>query len=186
MRDLLKVKRQFTLIVAALGVIDLVLLGYLLWPGTSPSAKQERQNALQQQKMTLSREVTPLRGIDRKLTQTRQDVQKFYEQKVPGEFSQISQHLEKLVQENGVTTLGFHYSQDKTADREKDKNDLADVQRVQIDTTITGEYSKIAHFINALEQDRYVFIIDQITLNSAEGGSTVSLQIKFETFLKET
>jgi Tfp pilus assembly protein PilO len=183
MHNLEKIKRQFTLIVAVLGVIDLVLLAYLLWPGTSPSAKQAQEDALQQQETTLSREVTPLRGIDQKLTQTRVDMKKFYEQKVPAQFSAISQHLEKLVQETGVTTQGIRYSQDKTADREK--NDLPDVQRVSIDTTVTGEYSKIARFINALEQDKFVFVINQISLTGSEAGNVVSLQIKFETFLKE-
>jgi Tfp pilus assembly protein PilO len=183
MHNLEKIKRQFTLVVAALGVVDLVLLAYLLWPGTSPSAKLAQEDALQQQETALTREVTPLRGIDQKLTQTRVDVKKFYEQKVPAQFSEISQHLEKLVQETGVTTQGIRYSQEKT---EKDKNDLPDVQRVSIDTTVTGEYSKIARFINALEQDKFVFVINQISLTGSEAGNVVSLQIKFETFLKET
>jgi len=43
----------------------------------------------------------------------------------------------------------------------------------------------VARFINAMEQDKYVFIINQISLNSQEGG-VVSLQIKFETFLRQT
>ena len=128
--------------------------------------------------------MAPLQGIDKKLAQTRVDVKKFYEQKVPSQFSQISQHLEKLMQETGVTTQGIHYTQDKN-EQQKDKNDLPDVRRISIDTTVTGEYSKVARFINAMEQDKFVFVIDQISLTSQESG-VVSLQIKFETFLKET
>jgi Tfp pilus assembly protein PilO len=183
MNSLARVKRQFALVLAGLGAVDLILLVYLLWPGTSPSAKQAREDNLQQQQTALSREVAPLKDIDQKLTATRGDVKKFYEQKVPTEFSQISQHLEKLVQETGVSTQGVHYSQEKT---EQGKNDLPDVQRIGIDTTVTGDYGKIAKFINALEQDKFVFIINQITLSSSEGSNVVSLQIKFETFLKQT
>jgi hypothetical protein len=62
---------------------------------------------------------------------------------------------------------------------------LFDVQHIDIDTTVTGEYAKVAKFINAMEQDKFVFIIDQISLTSQESG-VISLQIKFETFLKET
>ena len=54
--------------------------------------------------------MTPLNGIDKQLAQTRVDVKKFYEQKVPGQFSQISQHLEKLMKEAGVTMHGIHYT----------------------------------------------------------------------------
>jgi Tfp pilus assembly protein PilO len=143
------------------------------------------EQSLRDQEKTLSHEVAPLKGIGTKLAQTRLDVAKFYEQKVPSQFSQISQHLEKLMQETGVTTAnGIHYAPEQKSVR-NDKNDLPDVQRINIDTTVTGEYAKVARFINALEQDKFVFIIDQISLTGQESG-IVSLQIKCETFLKET
>jgi Tfp pilus assembly protein PilO len=152
-------------------------------PGSSPSALAAQEKALQEQVNTLTREVAPLKGIDQQLARTRVDVKQFYEQKVPNQFSQISQHLEKLMKDTGVSTQGIHYTQDRND--QKDKNDLPDVRRVGIDTTVSGEYSKVAHFINALEQDKFVFVIDQISLSSQESG-VVSLQIKCETFLKES
>jgi hypothetical protein len=36
-----------------------------------------------------------------------------------------------------------------------------------------------------MEQDKFVFVINQVSLTGQEGG-VVSLQIKCETFLKET
>jgi Tfp pilus assembly protein PilO len=185
MNNLAKKKNQFTLILSVIGVVDLLLLVYLLLPGSSPSARAAQEESLRQQKKTLAAEVTPLIGIDKKLAQTRVDVKKFYEQKVPSQFSEISQHLEKLMQEAGVTAKGgIRYSQERSTN-DKDKADLPDVQRIGVDTTVTGEYSKVAKFINAMEQDRFVFIINQVALTSVENG-VVSLQIKFETFLKES
>jgi Tfp pilus assembly protein PilO len=185
MNNLAKKKNQFTLILSVLGVVDLLLLVYLLLPGSSPSARAAQEESLRQQKKTLAAEVTPLIGIDKKLAQTRVDVKKFYEQKVPSQFSEISQHLEKLMQEAGVTAKGgIRYNQERSTN-DKDKADLPDVQRIGVDTTVTGEYSKVAKFINAMEQDRFVFIINQVALTSVENG-VVSLQIKFETFLKES
>ncbi|MBZ5491831.1 MAG: hypothetical protein LAO76_12950 [Acidobacteriia bacterium] len=183
MNHLEKMRKQFTTILAVLGAVDLLLVIYLLLPGSSPSARAAQEASLREQKQALTREVTPLIGIDKKLAQTRVDVKKFYEEKVPSQFSQISQHLEKLMKDAGVTTAGIRYGQDRTGSAEK--NELPDVQRVNIETTVTGEYAKVAKFINAMEQDRLVFIIDQISLNSQEGG-VVSLQVKFETFLKES
>jgi Tfp pilus assembly protein PilO len=182
MNHLEKTRKQFTTILAVLGAVDLLLIIYLLLPGSSPSARAAQEESLREQKQALTREVTPLIGIDKKLAQTRVDVKKFYQEKVPGQFSQISQHLEKLMKDAGVTTTSIRYNQDRNGSTEK--NELPDVQRVNIETTVTGEYSKVARFINAMEQDKLVFIIDQIALNSQEGG-VVSLQIKAETFLKE-
>jgi Tfp pilus assembly protein PilO len=184
MNNLEKTKKQFTLVLSVLGAVNLLLLIYLLLPGSSPSARAAQEESLRQQKKTLTSEVTPLIGIDKKLAQTRVDVKKFYEQKVPSQFSEISQHLEKLMKDAGVTTKGgIRYQEHNTSD--KDKLDLPDVQRIGVDTTVTGEYTKVAKFINAMEQDRFVFIINQIALTSVESG-VVSLQIKFETFLKES
>lgn len=185
MNNLAKKKNQFTLILSVLGVVNLVLIIYLLLPGSSPSARAAQEESLRQQKKTLTAEVAPLIGIDKTLAKTRVDVKKFYEQKVPSQFSEISQHLEKLMQDAGVTAKGgIRYNQERSTN-EKDKVDLPDVQRIGVDTTVTGEYSKVAKFINAMEQDRFVFIINQIALTSVESG-VVSLQIKFETFLKES
>src|SRR5262249_47863459 len=155
-------------------------IGYLLWSSKANQTAQEQ--ALQQQAAALSREVAPLDGIETKLAQTRVEIKKFYEQQVPSQSSEISQHLEKLVQETGVNTTGFRSSQEKAANQ---KDELPGIQRIGIETTVSGEYGKVARFINALEQDRFVFVITQIALTGSEGGG-VSLQIKFETFLRET
>jgi Tfp pilus assembly protein PilO len=185
MNQLAKKKNQFTLIISVLGVVNLLLIVYLLLPGSSLSARAAQEESLRQQKQTLTSEVTPLIGIDKTLAQTRVDVKKFYAQKVPGQFSEISQHLETLMKDAGVTAKGgIRYNQERNTN-EKDKVELPDVQRIGVDTTVTGEYSKVAKFINAMEQDRFVFIINQISLTSVESG-VVSLQIKFETFLKES
>jgi Tfp pilus assembly protein PilO len=185
MNKLAKMQQRFTLILSVLGAVDLLLIIYLLLPGSSPGARAATEQSLRDQEKTLSREVAPLKGIDKQLAQTRVDIKDFYQQKVPSEFSQISQHLTKLMKDTGVTTTsGIHYAQENRGAR-NEKGDLPDVQRINIDTTVTGEYEKVAKFINAMEQDKFVFIIDQISLTSQESGS-VSLQIKCETFLKET
>lgn len=183
MHNLEKSRKQFTSILAVLGVVNLLLLIYLLLPGSSPTARAAQEESLRAQKQALTSEVAPLNGIDKKLAQTRVDVKKFYADKIPGQFSDISQHLVNLMKEAGVSTEGIRYNQDSNGNNVK--NELPGVQRINIETTVTGEYEKVARFINAMEQDKLVFIIDQIALNSQEGG-VVSLQIKAETFLKES
>lgn len=183
MGSLDKVKTKFTLILVILILVDVGLIGYMFWPGSSPSSRQAQEKTLQQKEATLSHEVAPLHNLGTQLAETRVDIKKFYEQKIPSQSSEISQHLIKLVQETGVTTQGFHYNEENSSD--KNKKDLPDVQRIGIDTTVSGEYTKVAKFINALEQDKYVFIITQIALTGSDNGG-VSLQIKFETFLRET
>jgi Tfp pilus assembly protein PilO len=177
--NLQETRKKFTIILGSLGVLDLLLLGYMLWPGSSYGALQERERGLQQQRDALESEVKPLRGMDKQLEKTRADVKTFYLRNVPSDYSEISQQLYKLTQEKGVSTQAIRYSAEKT-----EKTDLPGIQRISLETTVTGDYAKVAQFINAMEQDNLLFIITQVQLSSHEGG-TVSLQIKFDTFLKE-
>lgn len=179
MTGLAQIKKRFFTVLGILAIIDVVLLGYLLWPGSSSAGRRAREEALQQQYRSLGHEVAPLKDIDGKLMQTRADINDLYSEQIPNRWSQISSHLENLVRDSGVTAESIKYTSDKP-----DKGDLRDVQRVNIDTTVKGDYAKVAHFINAMEQDKLLFIIQQISLSSQEGG-TVTLGIKFNTFLRQ-
>ena len=177
--NLAKTKRRFIIALAVLGIADVALLVFLLWPGSSASAQRAQEESLQQQSRSLAAEVAPLRGMDRKLVQTRADLKTMYQERIPAHWSIVSQELERLTHESGVTTQAIKYNPLKS-----DKGDLPDIQSIEIDTNITGEYSKVARFINAIEQDKLLFIISQIALSGQQGGE-VTLQIKFQTFIKE-
>lgn len=180
MRNLSLMKKRFIIILAVMSVVDVALITYLMWPGSSPSALESQRKALQDKVRGLKRDVAPLENMDAKLAQTRIDIKALYQDRIPHRSSQIAQALEKLKRETGVSTQSIHFTDVKT-----EKSDLPDIQRVNIETTLTGNYGQLAHFINALEQSELLFIIDQISLSGQQGG-TVSLQIKFQTFLKET
>ena len=47
MSNLTKVRQQFTLILAVLGAVDLLLIIYLLLPGSSPSGRLAQEESLQ-------------------------------------------------------------------------------------------------------------------------------------------
>ena len=179
MANLNKVRKRFTRVLGILGAANLVLLVYLLWPGSSVSSQAAEEQRLQQQYGGLHAEVAPLRGMDEILVQTRHDIAALNKERIPDQFSQISQEVEKVVRQTGVSPQAIHYDP-----KNPEKGDLPGIQLIAIDTTITGEYSRVARFINALEQDKLFFVIDNIALNSHEGGQ-VSLRIKFETFLKQ-
>jgi Tfp pilus assembly protein PilO len=179
MRNLSQTQRRFIITLAAMVAVDVALLAYLLWPGSSPSALENQLNALQSQSRALAREVGPLEDMGGKLAKTRTNIKSLYQENIPHRSSQISQQVEKLTKQAGVKTQAIRYTIVR-----QEKSDLADVQRIGVETTVTGDYAQVAKFINALEQSDLIFIIDQVSLSGQESG-TVSLQIKFETFLRE-
>lgn len=179
MNNLAQIKKRFFAVLGILAAIDIVLIAYLVWPGSSSAGRKAQEEALQQQYRSLAREVAPLKDIDQKLVHTRSDINGFYKEEIPNRWSQISSHLETLMREAGVTAQSIHYTTEKP-----EKGDLPDVQRVAIDTSVTGDYSKVARFINAMERDKLLFVIQQVSLSSQEGGN-VTLSIKCGTFMKE-
>jgi Tfp pilus assembly protein PilO len=171
-----RMRTLFIYLLLILLVLDAGLLAYLFWPGGSNQASRRAQEQqLQQELLRKTREVAPLRGIDKKLIDTRADIKKFYAERVPSYWSQISGELHKLEQANGISEQGIRYTAEDAG--------LPNLQRVKIDTTVASDYVKIARFINALERDKFLFLINQVSVSQQPAG-TVQLQIKFETFLK--
>lgn len=182
MGDLDRTRKKFIAAAAVLGLIALPLLVYLVWGG-SQSAQQAQEADLEQQIRTLTKEIALRKSSDP--AKTREDLRQLYASGVPSRQSQISQRLEKLFQESGVTPQSIRYTPDTSS-----KITLPDVQQLKVETTVTGDYTKIARFINAVEQDKLLFLIDRISLNSQQARSQqeqggVSLQITFNAFLKE-
>jgi type IV pilus assembly protein PilO len=166
----------FIILLAIFVAVDIGLLCYLFWPGSSnPKSRQAEEKQLQQNEKLVQSQVAPLRGIDKKLVDVRAAIKKFDADHVPAYQSVISSELHKLEQENGVSEQGVHYATEDAG--------IPGIERLKVDTGVAGDYLKIAHFINALERDKLLFLIHQITVSGQPAG-TVELQIKFETFLK--
>lgn len=175
----MNLERIRTIIISLLGLLLLVDAGlavYLLWPGGGSGPRRAEEQQLQQELVQKSKELAPLKGIDKKLVATRADIKKFYDDRIPEYWSQISSELHKLEQENGIPTQAYHYTTEDSG--------LPDLERVKVDTGVASDYVKIAHFINALERDKYVFLIKQVSVTQQPATGTVQFQIKFETFLK--
>lgn len=172
MGDLSPVRQRFITAAAALGAILLALLVYFFWPRSEQADKDQ----LTRTRDNLTREVA---GISDP-AQTREDLKQLYTRDVPDRFSSISEELEKLFKESGVTQQAISYKPETDQ-----KNTLPGVQQITVETTVIGDYLKVAHFINDMERSQVLFIIDKISLSSEAGGK-VSLQITFDTFLKQT
>jgi|SRR6266478_5215422 len=177
MTKLQQLRQRLTVVIAVLFVMDLALGVYLLWPGGWSARDHARESALQQEVREKTREVAPLRGIDGKLAQSRTDLSALYRNQLPSKYSQISDEIDKLARENGVSLPALSYKADST--------ELPDVDRVKLETTISADYSKIPRFINAMERDKQLLmVIDQISVNGQQSGQ-VTLSIRFEAFLKK-
>lgn len=172
-----RMRRNFIIMFALLGLLDMAAIVYLRWPGISSSSRSEQEKALDEQLHQKKMQAAPYRGIEKKLQDDRQQVKELYKNAIPHRWSEISAEIQKLAQQTGISAADIRYVEADTG--------LPDVKRISIETPIVGEYAKLARFINALERDKMFFLIDEVALSGQEAG-TVQLKIKFDTFLKET
>ena len=176
MPDLKQTRNRFKVAVATLVLLDIAAIAVLLTP--LAGSQETRQQELRQLWLTLkARESAPWRGLDKKIPQAKRQIDDFYRQRFPDEYSAISTDLGKVASETGVRMSAGRYSQKDGA--------IEGLQRVEVEAQLSGNYLQLVRFINALERNQLFFIVDDLELGSEQNG-IVRLQIKLETYLRTT
>ena len=141
----------------------------------SAQARQAQIHGFWQELQQKTREVTPLRGLDKKIPVARKDIDEFYKNRLPAEDSSIYDNIGKVAAQSGVRIASIKSAL-------KDPEALG-VRRVEIEADLAGDYLQLVRFINGLERDPMFFLVDSVQLGGEQGG-TVRLQMKMETYLK--
>jgi type IV pilus assembly protein PilO len=176
MPDLKQTRNRFKVAIATLVLLDIAAIAVLLTP--LAGSQETRQQELRQLWLTLKgRESAPWRGLDRKIPQAKRQIDDFYRQRFPDEYSAISADLGKVASETGVRMSAGKYSQ-------KDSG-IEGLQRVEVEAQLSGNYLQLVRFINTLERNQLFFIVDDLQLGGEQNG-IVRLQIKLETYLRTT
>jgi hypothetical protein len=65
----------------------------------------------------------------------------------------------------------------------EEDSEIGSLQPVEMEADFTGSYVQLARFINALERDDMLFLINDVQLAGEQNGP-IRLQMKLETYLK--
>jgi Tfp pilus assembly protein PilO len=175
MPDLKETRRKVKIAIGAMAAVDMLAIGLLVSPlvGSAASRKQE----LTQLWLTLqakTKQVEPLRGLDKKIPIASKQIDEFYKERFPTHDSDVAEALVNLAKETGVKIQSTKY---KWEDPEP-----VGLRRVDIEAEIQGDYQSLAKFLNGLERDKMFFIVNSVGL--AEQNGPVVLQMKLETYQK--
>jgi len=176
MPDLRQTRKKMKLILAILGGVSLLAAIVYFSPlvGSAQSRQMER-NRLQAELTTKTRQVAPLKDLPQKIELAKQQIADFYRSRFPSQNSQIYAELGKVAAANGVKI-----DQVKLKPAETTTNEL---QPIEMEADLSGSYTSLAHFINALERDEMFFVINSVTLGGEPQGQ-VKLSVKLEAYLK--
>jgi len=122
----------------------------------------------------LELQTKPLRGLDKRVDQTRDDIKDFYDKRIPANYSSILEKIGALQVKSGVRLSRMQYAQGLAG---------RDLTEIAMDAGVTGDYPQIMHFINSLERDKTFFVIRAMGLTGQQGG-LVNLSLRLSTWLR--
>jgi len=176
MPDLRQTRKKIKIALGALVVIDVIAVVVFISPLVGSTASRKQQlTQLWVELQSKTRQVEPLKNLPDKVHTASLQIADFYKKRFPAQDSEILTQFGKLAVANGVTIDEAKY---KAEDVE-----LGTLQPVEVEANLTGTYVSLARFINALERDDMLFVINNIALAGEQKGP-IKLQMKVETYLK--
>jgi type IV pilus assembly protein PilO len=160
--------------VALLLILNLVLAVrfFVAWStlrAAGPEQLQEQQTAYR----GLQLEMSPLRGLPQKVNLSRTQADEFYDARFPAAYSTISAAINELASKNSVRLTNLAYTP---------RPAVAGLIELRLDSSLSGEYAPLMHFINGLERSKNFFLISGLTLTGQQGGM-VNLRLRLITYL---
>lgn len=176
MPDLRQTRKKLKTVLAVMAAVDLLAAIVYFSPlvGSADTRRQEL-NRLQTELIIKTRQVAPLQNLPQKVVLANKQTAEFYQKRFPGQNSEIATEFGKLAAGNGVAI-----EQAKYKEKEEGQGKLVPFE---IEADLSGNYTSLARFINALERDQMFFIINSVTLGGDPQGP-VKLNVKLETYMK--
>ena len=176
MPELRETRRKVKIALISMAVVDVATVVVFFSPLVgSASSRREQLSQLWKELQAKTREVEPLRGLDKKIPVARKQIDTFYKERLPSADSAISEEIGKLATESGVK-IGTIKSVWKDPES-------VGVRQVEVEADLAGDYLQLVRFVNSIERDQLFFLVDSVALGGEQAG-VVKLQIKLETYLK--
>jgi Tfp pilus assembly protein PilO len=159
-------------------VLLLLVIGLSIRLGLDWAATNDRSSDLlagkQVQLKAMDLQTAPLRGLDKRVEQSRAKMLAFYNKRIPANYSTISSRIGDLEVASGVRLTRVQYTQGLPG---------PDLTEITMEAGISGEYSQIMRFVNSLERDQAFFVIRAMALTGQQGGQ-VNLRLRVSTWLR--
>jgi hypothetical protein len=158
------------LLVLAIGLSVRLGMDWAAMNGRSGDALARKQIELK----ALDLQTAPLRGLDKRVEESRAQVAAFYSKRIPPNYSSIASRIGDLQVDSGVRLSRVQYSQGPAG---------SDLTEISMDAGISGTYPQIMRFLNSLERDRTFFVIRAMALTGQQGGM-VNVRLRVSTWLR--
>ncbi|MGA2966397.1 MAG: hypothetical protein ABSD64_09300 [Terriglobales bacterium] len=176
MPDFRKSRRNLKIAIGAMLAADVVAAAVLFSPLVGSAESRRLQiYELRAELTKKTREVEPLRGMDKKIVLAQDQIGGFYKDRFSATDSEMIDELGKLAFENGIRMQSVTYKEEAA--------ESSGVIPVEIGGSFSGDYLQLVRFINTLERSKMFITVDGVDL-AGEGSGTVGLQITMHSYLR--
>jgi type IV pilus assembly protein PilO len=119
-------------------------------------------------------QTAPLRGLDQRVQASRQQIQDFYQKRIPQNYSSFTTRIGDLQVKSGVRLSRVQDTQGPPG---------SDLTEISMDAGISGAYPDIMRFVNSIERDPMFFVIQTMQLTGQQGGM-VNLRLRVSTWMR--
>lgn len=143
------------------------------WRTTSES-NQDAMATRRAQLKAFELQTAPLRGLDKRVADSRKQIDTFYAKRIPPSYSAILEKLGELEATSHVQLTRVQYTQAVGS---------GDLTEIKMDAGLTGDYPAILRFINGMERSQTFFLIRTMALTGQQSGA-VGLRLSVSTWLR--
>jgi Tfp pilus assembly protein PilO len=176
MPDLGNSRRKLKIAIGAMLAADVIAVAVLFSPLVGSAESRRLQLGQLRAELTKkTREVEPLRGMDKKIVLAKDEIDGFYKDRFAAKDSDLTNELGKLAASNGIRIQQAKYT--------KEEAENSGIVPVEIEGSFSGDYLQLARFINTLERSKMFITVDGVDL-AGEGGGPVRLEITMHSYLR--
>jgi hypothetical protein len=176
--DLRDVRTQLLVVVGVLLLFDVAAIVLLVSPaGRSRGARQQEYELLRLQKIAKVQATGPAQGMDQKIAMARDQETQFNSERLAQRYSAMSEQLSRIATGAGVGVSDVKY------DERADKSTPAGYEQIGITMQVHGSYEQDLRFINAVERQKMMLMIDAVSFQGMQ-GEALTVSVHLSTFLR--
>ncbi len=169
-------RHKLKIAIAAMVAADLVAAAVLFSPLVgSADSRRDLMSQLSAELRTKTRQVEPLRGMDKKIVLAKDQIGEFYKDRFGVRDSEVAGELGKLAAANGVRIVQAKYKEEDA--------EASGIVPIEIEGNFSGDYLQLVRFINALERSKLFFTVESVSL-AGESTGPVHLEVKLHSYLR--
>jgi len=177
--ELRDIRTQLLILAGVLLLFAIAAIAVLLSPaGRSRGAREQLYEQLRLERIAKAKTAVSARGMDEKIATAREQQAAFNQERLASRYSAMSEQLSQMAREAGVKVSDVKYDE-RTGGKEAPPG----YDSVGITIQVRGSYAQDMRFINEVERQKMLLLIDAVGFSGMQ-GEELTVSVHLSTYLR--